>query len=40
LSDPDRASLNITQSHIRLSVGLEDKIDLIADLDSALAALG
>ena len=40
LSDADRASLNITPSHLRLSVGLEDKIDLIADLDSALAAMG
>jgi O-succinylhomoserine sulfhydrylase len=40
LSDADRASLNITPSHIRLSVGLEDKIDLIADLESALAAIG
>ena len=39
LSDADRASLNITSSHLRLSVGLEDKIDLIADLDSALAAM-
>jgi len=39
LSDADRASLNITPSHLRLSVGLEDKIDLIADLDSALAAM-
>ena len=40
LSDADRASLKITPSHLRLSVGLEDKIDLIADLDSALAAMG
>ena len=40
LSDADRASLNITPSHLRLSVGLEDKVDLIADLDSALAAMG
>ncbi|MGB2344507.1 MAG: PLP-dependent transferase, partial [Candidatus Puniceispirillaceae bacterium] len=40
LSDADRTSLNITPSHLRLSVGLEDKIDLIADLDSALAAMG
>ena len=40
LSDADRVSLNITVSHLRLSVGLEDKIDLIADLDSALAAMG
>jgi O-succinylhomoserine sulfhydrylase len=40
LSDEDRASLNITPSHVRLSVGLEDKIDLIADLKTALAAAG
>ena len=40
LTDDDRASLNITPSHIRLSVGLEDKIDLIADLESALTAIG
>ena len=40
LSGADRASLNITPSHLRLSVGLEDKIDLIADLGSALAAMG
>ena len=40
LSDSDRASLNVTPSHIRLSVGLEDQIDLIADLGSALAAIG
>jgi len=40
LSDEDRASLNITPSHVRLSVGLEDKIDLIADLKAALAAAG
>jgi O-succinylhomoserine sulfhydrylase len=40
LSDAEKASLNITPSHLRLSVGLEDKIDLIADLASALAAMG
>jgi len=39
LSDEDRASLNITPSHVRLSVGLEDKIDLIADLEAALVAV-
>ena len=39
LSDADRASLNITEGHIRLSVGLEDSHDLIADLDQALAAV-
>ena len=40
LSDADRASLNITPSHIRLSVDLEDKIDLIADLNSILVEIG
>ncbi|MEK9759845.1 MAG: PLP-dependent transferase, partial [Candidatus Puniceispirillum sp.] len=39
LSDEDRASLNITAGHIRISVGLEDSADLIADIDSALAAV-
>jgi len=36
LTDEDRASLNITDRHIRLSVGLEDSADLINDLDQAL----
>jgi cystathionine beta-lyase/cystathionine gamma-synthase len=34
-----RASLGITDGLIRLSVGLEDSADLIADLDQALATL-
>jgi cystathionine beta-lyase/cystathionine gamma-synthase len=33
-----RAALGITDSLIRLSVGVEDVADLIADLDAALAA--
>jgi cystathionine beta-lyase/cystathionine gamma-synthase len=39
LSDRERESLGITQGLIRLSVGIEDKEDLIADLDQALAAV-
>jgi cystathionine beta-lyase/cystathionine gamma-synthase len=39
LSDEERESLGITQGIIRLSVGIEDKEDLIADLDQALAAV-
>jgi cystathionine beta-lyase/cystathionine gamma-synthase len=31
--------MGITQGLIRLSVGIEDKEDLIADLDQALAAV-
>ena len=39
LSDEERESLGITQGIIRLSVGIEDKEDLIADLEQALAAV-
>ena len=39
LSDEERESLGITQGLIRLSVGIEDKDDLIADLEQALAAV-
>ena len=39
LSDADRASLNISEGHVRLSVGLEDSRDLIADLEQALASV-
>ncbi|MGA2809495.1 MAG: aminotransferase class I/II-fold pyridoxal phosphate-dependent enzyme, partial [Terracidiphilus sp.] len=38
LSDAERESLGITQGLVRLSVGIEDKEDLIADLEQALAA--
>lgn len=38
LSDEDRATLSIGGGTLRLSVGLEDADDLIADLDQALAA--
>lgn len=36
LSDAERDAAGITQGIIRLSVGIEDKEDLIADLDQAL----
>ena len=38
LSPEARAQLGITDSMVRLSVGLEDPADLIEDLDQALAA--
>jgi cystathionine gamma-lyase/cystathionine beta-lyase/cystathionine gamma-lyase/homocysteine desulfhydrase len=31
--------MGITQGRVRLSIGIEDKEDLIADLDQALAAV-
>ena len=37
LSDEDRAAVGITEGLVRLSVGIEDKEDLIADLEQALA---
>jgi cystathionine beta-lyase/cystathionine gamma-synthase len=37
LSDAERDSLGITQGLVRLSCGIEDKEDLLADLDQALA---
>lgn len=40
LTEAERARLGITESTIRLSVGIEDIRDLIADLDQALAAIG
>jgi cystathionine beta-lyase/cystathionine gamma-synthase len=39
LSDGDRARLGITPGLVRLSVGIEDKGDLIADLEQALAVV-
>jgi cystathionine gamma-lyase len=36
VSKEDRALLGITDTLIRLSVGIEDHSDLIADLDQAL----
>jgi cystathionine beta-lyase/cystathionine gamma-synthase len=39
LSEERRVEIGITQGLVRLSVGIEDKDDLIADLDQALAAV-
>lgn len=39
LSDEERAAAGITDGTIRLSIGIEDKEDLIADLEQALAAV-
>jgi cystathionine beta-lyase/cystathionine gamma-synthase len=39
LTDAERESLGITQGLVRLSVGIEDKDDLIADLEQALRAV-
>lgn len=39
LSDEERAAAGITEGMIRLSVGIEDKEDLIADLEQALRAV-
>jgi cystathionine beta-lyase/cystathionine gamma-synthase len=39
LTDQEREAIGITQGLVRLSVGIEDKDDLIADLDQALAAV-
>jgi len=37
MSSAERAELGITDSLLRLSVGIEDVDDIIADLDQALA---
>lgn len=39
LTDEEREAIGITPGLVRLSVGIEDKEDLIADLDQALAAV-
>jgi O-acetylhomoserine/O-acetylserine sulfhydrylase-like pyridoxal-dependent enzyme len=39
LSDEERAAAGITEGMIRISVGIEDKEDLIADLGQALEAV-
>jgi len=39
LSDEDRAKVGITEGLVRLSVGIEDKDDLGADLEQALKAV-
>jgi cystathionine beta-lyase/cystathionine gamma-synthase len=40
LSPEERLALGISDSLIRLSVGIEDPEDLMEDLDQALAAIG
>jgi cystathionine beta-lyase/cystathionine gamma-synthase len=39
LSEEDRQRLGITEGLVRLSVGIEDKDDLVADLEQALGAV-
>jgi len=39
VTEEQRTSMGITQGRIRLSIGIEDKEDLIADLDQALRAV-
>jgi len=39
VTEEQRKSMGINQGRIRLSIGIEDKEDLIADLDQALAAV-
>jgi O-acetylhomoserine (thiol)-lyase len=38
LSDAERLSAGVTPDFIRLSVGIEDSRDILADLDQALQA--
>jgi cystathionine beta-lyase len=37
ISDAERAALGITDNLLRLSVGIEDPEDLIADIEGALS---
>jgi cystathionine beta-lyase/cystathionine gamma-synthase len=39
LTEDERQSVGITQGLVRLSCGIEDKDDLVADLEQALAAV-
>ena len=39
MTDTERAAVGITEGRVRLSMGVEDKEDLIEDLDQALAAV-
>ncbi len=39
MTDPERAAVGITEGRVRLSMGVEDKEDLIDDLDQALATV-
>ncbi|HEY2808979.1 MAG TPA: PLP-dependent transferase [Steroidobacteraceae bacterium] len=38
LSPPELEKAGVTEDSVRLSIGIEDVADLIADLDTALAA--
>jgi cystathionine beta-lyase/cystathionine gamma-synthase len=38
ISDAERAALGITDNLLRLSVGIENPDDIIADIDGALSA--
>ena len=40
LGPEGRAQIGITDGMLRLSIGLEDPIDLLADIDQALALAG
>ena len=40
VAEPARLEMGITEDMLRLSVGLEDPLDVIADLEGALAAVG
>jgi O-acetylhomoserine/O-acetylserine sulfhydrylase-like pyridoxal-dependent enzyme len=40
LSEEVRADMGITEGMLRLSIGLEDPDDVIADFDAALTAVG
>jgi cystathionine gamma-synthase len=39
MTSEDRAAIGITDQLVRISLGVEDADDLIADLDQALASL-
>ncbi len=39
VSAEERVEMGITEGRVRLSIGIEDKEDLIADLEQALAAV-
>jgi len=39
VTEEQRVEMGINEGRIRLSIGIEDKEDLIADLDRALAAV-
>ena len=39
IEEKERVALGVTENLVRISVGLENADDIIADLDQALAAL-